>query len=133
MPDSAIEFKVNTTERPSAKELLDLFSQTTWASKRQSQDIEKMLANLRFFVTIRRNSVLIGFGRAITDGVYRALVDDVVVDKSYQKLGLGKLIMENLMSQLDGIEEIFLNTNPDLEDFYKKFGFVKAGTSTMKK
>ena len=128
-----MEFKISTTELPSEKELLNLFSQTSWASKRKSQDIEKMLQKLEIFVTLRKNSELIGFGRAITDGVYRALVDDVVVDRSYQKLGLGKVIMEHLLGQLDGIEEIFLNTSPDLEEFYKKFGFVKAGTSTMKK
>ncbi len=93
-----------------------------------------MLEHLTVFVTIRENSELIGFGRAISDGVYRALIDDVIVDNSYQKLGLGKVIVENLLKQLTGIEGIFLNTKPDLEGFYKKFGFKKVvGTITMEK
>lgn len=128
-----MEFEINITELPSEKELKHLFSQTTWASKRNDPDIAKMLGNLTVFVTIRENSKLIGFGRALTDSVYRALIDDIIVDKAYQKRGLGKVIMENLLEQLIGIDEIFLNTKPDLEEFYKKFGFKKANTFTMEK
>ncbi len=127
-----MEFEINTKELPTEKELESLFSQTTWASKRKSQDIRKMLNNLNVFVTIRRNSELIGFGRAISDGIYRALVDDVIIDNDYRKKGLGKVIVENILKQLNGIDEIFLNTKPDLEEFYKKFGFSKANTITMK-
>ena len=127
-----VKFETNITELPSEKELKALFSQTTWASKRKNQDIRKMLDNLTVFVTVRENSKLIGFGRAISDGVYRALLDDIIVDNSYQKRGLGKVIVENLLKQLVGIDEIFLNTKPELEEFYKKFGFAKVRAITMK-
>ena len=126
-------FEINISELPSEKELKNLFSQTSWASKRQNQDIAKMLDNTTVFVTIRENSELIGFGRAISDGIYRALMDDIVVESTYRNRGLGKVIVENILKQLDGIDEIFLNTKPDLEEFYNKFGFSKANTITMKK
>lgn len=128
-----MEFEINIKELPSEKELKNLFSQTTWASKRKNKDIEKMLKNLTVFVTVRENSRLIGFGRAISDGIYRALVDDIIVDGSYQKQGIGRMVIENILKQLNGIDEIFLNTKPDLEVFYKKFGFNKVNTITMKK
>ncbi len=128
-----MEFEINIQELPSEKELKNLFSQTTWASKRKNKDIEKMLKNLTVFVTVRENSKLIGFGRAISDGIYRALVDDIIVDGSYQKQGIGRMLIENILKQLNGIDEIFLNTKPDLEVFYKKFGFNKVNTITMKK
>lgn len=128
-----MEFEINIKELPSEKELKNLFSQTTWASKRKNKDIEKMLKNLTVFVTVRENSKLIGFGRAISDGIYRALVDDIIVDGSYQKQGIGRMVIENILKQLNGIDEIFLNTKPDLEVFYKKFGFNKVNTITMKK
>lgn len=128
-----MKFEINITELPSEEELNKLFSQTTWASERKKLDIRKMLKNLTVFVTIRDNSNLIGFGRAVSDGIYRALIDDIIVDHSYQKSGIGKVIVEALLNQLDGIDEIFLNTNPDLEEFYKKFGFKKVNTITMKK
>ena len=43
------------------------------------------------------------------------------------------MVIENILKQLDGIDEIFLNTKPDLEVFYEKFGFTKVNTTTMKK
>ena len=127
-----VKFETNITELPSEKELKALFSQTTWASERKNRDIRKMLENLTVFVTVRENLKLIGFGRAISDGVYRALLDDIIVDNSYQKRGLGKVIVENLLKQLVGIDEIFLNTKPELGEFYKKFGFAKVRAITMK-
>lgn len=126
----SIEISINKI--PTEGELIVLFHQTSWASKRQEADIKNMLESLTVFVSVRDNSKLIGFGRAISDGVYRALIDDIIVDRAYQKKGLGKVIVENLLKQLDGIDEIFLNTKPDLEEFYKKFGFKVIEGITMK-
>ena len=124
---------ISTTHLPSANELKTLFAQTTWAAKRQESSINQMLQSVQVFVTIRHGDKLIGFGRAITDGVFRALIDDVIVHNEYQKKGLGKLIMTNLMTQLKHTDQIFLNTKPDLESFYSHFGFLKATSLTMKK
>lgn len=127
------KYEISTTDKPTEKELKNLFIQTTWASKRKDSDIAKMLESLSVYVTIRLNSELIGFGRAISDGVYRALIDDIIVDNSHQNKGLGKIIVETLLEQLAGIDEIFLNTKPKLERFYQKFGFNKMpATITMK-
>ena len=127
-----MSIQIDTSELPTEKELKYLFSQTTWASKRNEQDIRKMLESLNVFVTVREHSKLIGFGRAISDGIYRALLDDIIVDTSYQKRGIGRIIVENLLEQLVGIDEIFLNTKPELEKFYGQFGFRLARTITMK-
>ena len=128
-----MNFEINISVLPEVEELKFLFSQTSWASKREDHDIEKMLNNLSVFVSIRDNSVLIGFGRAITDGIYRALIDDIIVDHTHQGKGIGRIIVESLLDQLEGVEEIFLNTKPELEDFYKRFGFSKIKIITMKK
>ena len=130
---AAMHYEVNTSELPSEEELGHLFSQTTWAASRRPQDIKKLLETMSIFVTIRENSELVGFGRAISDGIYRALIDDIIVDVAYQKRGLGRVILESLLEQLQDIQEIFLNTSVDLEQFYNKFGFGKAKCLTMKK
>ncbi|WP_378180841.1 GNAT family N-acetyltransferase [Aquimarina sp. SS2-1] len=74
---------------------------------------------------------LIGFGRALSDGVCRALLDDIVIDAAYRKQGLGNSIVKELLDQLTEIEQIFLNTKPDLESFYHQFGFTKTNAFTM--
>jgi len=133
LPNHAMNLNISTSEKPQAEELKILFMQTSWASKRRIQNIEKMLERLDVFVTIRDEEELIGFGRALTDGIYRALIDDIIVDKNYQKQGLGKMIVDRLIDQLYEVEEVFLNTNPEQEDFYKKLGFTIPNCLTMKK
>lgn len=127
-----MNIEISISEIPTVNELQKLFAQTTWASKRKDQDVKKMLEKLTVFVSIRENSKLVGFGRAISDEVYRALLEDIVVDTAYRGQGLGRVIVEHLMNQLHGIEEVFLNTGPHLEEFYQKYGFSKATCLTMK-
>lgn len=128
-----MNYKVDSTSLPTEKELKTLFAQTSWAADRQENDIGRMLQQVSVFVTIRDDARLIGFGRALTDGVYRALLDDIIVDSNYHKMGLGKVIVEQLMMQLQGIEEVFLNAEARLEGFYQKFGFATTSTIAMKR
>jgi len=126
-----MKYIINTDKLPSATELLNLFSQTTWANKRSIEGIEALLAKTDVCITIWNKDQLIGFGRAITDGTYRALIDDVIIDEKYRGEGLGGMIIKNLKEQLKEVEEIFLNTDEHLEEFYKKYGFEKVKCLTM--
>ena len=117
-----MKYVINTDKLTSATELLNLFSQTTWANKRSIEGVEDLLAKTDICITIRKENQLIGFGRAITDGTYRALIDDVIIDEKYRGEGLGGMIIKNLKEQLKEVEGIFLNTDEHLEDFYKKYG-----------
>ena len=61
----------------------------------------------------------------ISDGIYQALICDVMVDPSYQKKGLGKQIINGLISKCNerGIESIQLFAVKGKGQFYKKLGF----------
>ncbi len=126
-----MEYTISTERLPEASELLSLFLQTSWAKDRSIERIEIVLNNTKTYVVIRDKDQLIGFGRALSDGVYRAMLDDIVVDKSYRKQGLGKVIVKQLLDQLDDIEQVFLNTKPDLESFYEAYGFSRSKGLTM--
>lgn len=126
-----MKYLIDINTKPKATELLSLFSQTTWANYRPIEGIEALLTKTDVCITIRDKDKLIGFGRAITDGIYRALIDDIIIDEKYREQGLGGLIIKNLKDQLKEVEEIFLNTDEHLEDFYKKYGFEKMKCSTM--
>ena len=70
-------------ERPLApQDVQRLLKQTGWASNRDISGIEKMLANSFLTIGVWDDDRLIGFARVFSDGVYRALIDDVVVDES---------------------------------------------------
>jgi len=126
-------YSISTNEAPTAKELSELFKQTTWAKNRSISDIDSLIKQSNVFVTIKIDGLLIGYGRALSDGMYRALIDDIVIDESYRKKGLGKTIMTKLLEQLKEVDEVFLNTREHLESFYEQFGFERPNTITMKR
>ena len=102
-----------------------LFNQNTlWAKGRTIGQIKKMLANSNVIITVWNENDLIGFGRATTDQVYRAVLWDIVVSKNVQRVGLGKIIVEELLNdkKLSSVEKVYLMTT-NSKDFYKQLGF----------
>jgi len=70
---------------------------------------------------------LIGFGRAISDGVYQAAVYDCAVFPEFQGKGIGKTIMNYILSHLSHCN-VILYATPGKEGFYQKHGFRKMKT-----
>ncbi|KAL3501580.1 hypothetical protein ACH5RR_036029 [Cinchona calisaya] len=68
----------------------------------------------------------VAFARATGDGVFNAIIWDVVVDPSFQGIGLGKAVMERLVTVLleKGITNIALYSEPRVLGFYRPLGFV---------
>ena len=55
-------------------QLKRLFDDNTfWATNRSQKDIKRMLANSSCVVSAWKEDVLIGFGRATSDSIYRAI------------------------------------------------------------
>ena len=82
-------------------------------------------------VSLWDDKKLIGFGRASSDGIYRAVLWDVVVANNFQGIGYGRLIVEALISNqsLKNVEKIYLMTT-NQEGFYIQIGFT---TETIQK
>lgn len=68
----------------------------------------------------------VAFARATGDGVFNAIIWDVVVDPSFQGLGLGKAVIERIIEDLlrKGISNIALYSEPRVLGFYRPLGFV---------
>ena len=71
-----------------------------------------------------KNGTLIGFCRALSDGIYRATIYDVIVDEGYQGSGLGKKLMDTILIHpaLVNTARIELACLPELVPFYEKWG-----------
>ena len=97
---------------------------TFWAKDRNKQQICKMLSNSTVVVSLWYRNQLIGFGRATSDLVFRAVLWDVVVASDRQGLGFGKLITEAILTnkKIQSVEKIYLMTTNSSE-FYKQLGF----------
>ncbi|KAH7684054.1 Glucosamine-phosphate N-acetyltransferase protein [Dioscorea alata] len=68
----------------------------------------------------------VAFARATGDGVFNAVVWDVVVDPSFQGIGLGRAVMERIVADLRGmgIVNIALYAEPRVIGFYRPLGFA---------
>ena len=70
---------------------------------------------------------LIGFGRAISDGVYQAAIYDCAILPELQGKGIGTTIMKNILPRISHCN-IILYASPGKEGFYQKHGFRKMKT-----
>ena len=101
-----------------------LTKNSSWGKGRNLQDIKKMLANSSVIVSIWSSEKLIGFGRATTDEIFRAVLWDIVVEKNYQNSGLGKKIVHKILKNplISKVQRIYIMTT-HCELFYDKIGF----------
>ena len=73
------------------------------------------------------NNKILGFGRALSDGVYRSVLWDIVIDDDYQGKGYGKLIVNSLLEskKIKPSEKVYLMTS-NQKDFYCQIGFKEV-------
>ncbi len=97
---------------------------TFWAKGRNKNQIREMLYNSAVVVTLWHHNHLIGFGRATSDIVFRAVLWDIVIASDCQGLGMGKIIIEAILTnnKIKNVEKIYLMTTNSSE-FYNQLGF----------
>ena len=114
-------------------QLKHLFVKTAfWARERNIDDLKVAIANSNPVVTVWDGQRLIGFARATSDGVYRAGIWDVVVDPDYQGVGLGRKLVQTVISHplVSRVERVYLTTTHQ-QSFYERIGFKRNETTTM--
>ena len=97
--------------------------------EKPANDLAVVFSNSRFKCFVYENDKLIGAGRALADGLDCSYICDVAIHPEYQGLGLGKKIVEKLVSLSQGHKKIILYANPGKEGFYRKLGFKKMNTA----
>jgi ribosomal protein S18 acetylase RimI-like enzyme len=105
-------------------QLLRLYAQAPWARGRTQEDIREMLARTDLAISVWDGDRMVGFGRVLTDYVYRASIWDVIVDEAYQGQDIGSEIMQRILHHpsLKRVELFWLCTR-DKQAFYEKLGF----------
>jgi ribosomal protein S18 acetylase RimI-like enzyme len=88
---------------------------------------KKSFENSYTVIFIFNDEKLIGFGRAISDGVRQSSVYDVATLPEYQGKGIGRLIIENIIKNTPTCNFI-LYASPGKEGFYEKLGFRRLKT-----
>jgi ribosomal protein S18 acetylase RimI-like enzyme len=104
-------------------QLLHLYRQAPWAKDRVSDRAAEMLRHTDVVLSAWDGDRLVGFGRVLTDYVYRASIWDVIVDKDYQGRKIGTEIVQRILNhpKLQQVELFWLCTR--MPGFYERLGF----------
>ena len=118
-------------ELPEASQLLGLFRQAPWAKDRSLDDAKEMLQRTDLTICAWEGKRLVGFGRVLTDFIYRATIWDVIVDRAYQGQGIGTEIVKRILDhpQLQRVELFWLCTRRP--GFYERLGFSSKEQTGM--
>ena len=103
-----------------------------WAETRTQGDLKRMLAGSTVVVSLWRGKRMVGFGRATSDSIHRAVLWDVVVAGDLKGRGLGRRVVEALLSAkaIHKAERVYLMTT-NSSGFYQQLGFQNAETQQL--
>lgn len=96
-------------------------------NRKSKKNAKVAIENSLFITAIYDGDKLIAMARVVGDGAISLVVTDVMVDSSYQKNGLGRVLMNEIDKYLDeNYDEdsyIILLANTPYDKFYEKFNF----------
>lgn len=110
------------------EELKDLYKDAGWWDPSYDLNpgfLNHIVKDSAVFAGAFYKKKLIGMGRALSDLVSDAYIQDVTVLKEYRGKGIGKIIIRTLVEELKkkGVDWIGLVTEPGTSPFYKELGF----------
>ena len=126
----ALDERIDIIEKLGDRQVLqlhELIRQQWWGGKRSLEDVRLMVKNTSLMIGLveRQTHRLVGYCRVLTDFVFRATVYDVMVAKEFQGAGLGARLMDTLNNhpKLQRVSFIYLACEPNLSQFYERWGF----------
>lgn len=109
------------------QQLQEVYRSVGWI-KHDEKIIQKVFEASTHKVFALKEGVVVGFARALSDGVFNAAIYDVVVHKEHQGEGIARLLLEKLLDELKDVSCIHLISTTGNTAFYEKSGFKKLKT-----
>ncbi|MFZ5475229.1 MAG: GNAT family N-acetyltransferase [Myxococcota bacterium] len=108
-----------------ADQLATLFAAVAFSRERDAATLTAMVEGSRWIVSAWDGERLVGFARALSDGVQNAYVSTVCVLPDYQRRGIGRELMRRLLDGRDHVKWV-LHTRPNARRLYESLGFADA-------
>ncbi len=109
------------------EQLHQLYQTVWWANKRSFEQTVACVKGSQVCIgLLDDNERLVGFTRVITDGIFKAVIFDVIVSESQRgkKLGLRLMDLVKSHSVLKDVQHVELYCLPEMESFYSNLGFT---------
>lgn len=108
-------------------EMKEIYASVGW-TKHTNEIIRQVFEASNVIALVTVDGRMIGFGRALTDGIFNAAIYDVVVHPDFQMQGIAKKIMEFLLDKLRNVSCVHLISTTGNEGFYQKLGLKRIKT-----
>lgn len=112
---------------PTVEEYIKLRNSVGWGIA-ERESIQKGLSNSLYAVCIEFGGNVIGMGRVIGDGALAYYIQDIIVLPAFQKQGVGRLIMDDIIRHLKKNctpnSIVGLMAAKGVTAFYEKYGFI---------
>ena len=125
----AAELEIRDTPDIAPDVVLELFHHVDWARHRTAETVAAALPHTSLLLTGWLHGRCVAMLRALSDGVYRALIEDMIVHPGYRGRGFGRRLVEAALAhpRVRHVEEVVLFAG--VPAFYERFGFVPVGSA----
>ena len=89
----------------------------------QPERMQNMLAHANLIITARRDGVLLGLARCLTDFSWVVYIADLLVDKAWQQQGIGGRLLTEVQRVTGPQVQQLLLSAPSAMAYYPKQGF----------
>ena len=108
-------------------DIYQIYNSVGWANHNKN-NINEIFNNSTFVTLASYNDKIIGFARALSDGVFNAAIYDLVVKKEFQSQYIGIQILNHILTQIGSLSCVHLGSTTNNVKFYEKAGFRKLKT-----
>lgn len=115
------DYEIGVNDKVEVSELDSFF--IGWQSLPSKAAREQVLMNSDLVVTARYQGKLIGFATVLTDGSMFAYISLLEVLPKHQGKGVGRKLLQTVVSRLSHLYSIAAITDPEIVGFYEKLGF----------
>ena len=125
---------VDDLDKMKLEDIVRLLRMTYWADKRPVEIIEKSVRNSSCYgLYLEDADKLVGFARVISDHATAYYLCDVIIDKEYQRKGLGTALISyiNSLPDFSGLRGFLITRNAHA--LYRKFGYEVVNERVMLK
>ena len=110
-----------------------LLSSNGWAHRvGDLQQCSRLISASQRAVVAVKGGQVVGFARAITDGISNGYLSMVVVDEPNRRQGVGQALVENLVGTEPNMTWVLRAGREGAPQFFAKLGFV-ASTTAMER
>ncbi|MDN3706930.1 GNAT family N-acetyltransferase [Myroides ceti] len=124
--DEQRKYMIQIIENQIPVETYRMLRSASGLSEKTTEAAERGLKNSLYSILIEQEDLPIGMGRIIGDGGCFCQVVDICVLPEHQGNGIGKVIMEHIITYIEKLPEscyVSLIADGDAYRLYEKFGF----------